>query len=88
MILHLFSSKMPKHPLLLYFVITKLHTCLSGWLLFYLSPLETHMHTDTFTNSRQWDSEGKGDHLSQSAVMIVYQRMEEWSGSRWWKQAL
>lgn len=36
----------------------------------------------------QWDCEREGDHLSQSALMIVYQRLEEWSGSRWWKQAL
>lgn len=76
------------NPLQQHFVITKSISLLIAPLL--STPLQ-HTHTYTLTHAQtvgQWDYEGEGDHLSQSAVMIVYQRMEEWSGSRWWKQAV
>lgn len=80
-------------PLQQHIVITKLslESSYSYPSLYPLSPSFSSIHTYTLTHAQtvgQWDYEGEGDHLSQSAVMIVYQRLEEWSGSRWWKQAL
>lgn len=80
-------------PLQQHIVITKLslESSFSYPSLHPLSSSFSSIHTYTLTHAQtvgQWDYEGEGDHLSQSAVMIVYQRLEEWSGSRWWKQAL